>query len=183
MALSAARLQKRIAVQKKSAMHGKDPMSRRSLSGGVKSMSQILAMKARLREIVAQKKSNVPVKGQVPQTSLSSGVISISRALVMKARLRRELLLRKVASISESDLKRLFAKADRNSDGFLSRKECGRVLKKICGRKLEPNGAFVLRTIDVDKNGGVSHEEFMKFIKRSQTSLSSGVKSISQILP
>ena len=129
-------------------------------------MSQILAMKARLREIVAQKKSNVPVKGQVPQTSPSSGVISVSRVLLMKARLRRELLLRKVASVSEPDLKRLFAKADRNSDGFLSRKEFGRVLKNICGRKLEPNElAFVLRTIDVDKNGGVSHEEFMKFVK------------------
>ena len=43
------------------------------------------------------------------------------------------------------------------------------MMKKIVGRKLQPNElAFVLRSIDTDHNGGISLEEFMKFTRRSQ---------------
>ncbi|XP_041365329.1 calmodulin-like [Gigantopelta aegis] len=67
--------------------------------------------------------------------------------------------------VTESDLRRTFKEIDKSGDGFLDRKELGKVLVK-CGKKLtDAELDTIVEKVDKDGDGQISYEEFLKAFK------------------
>ena len=69
---------------------------------------------------------------------------------------------------SDRGLKRLFDHIDQDGSGAISREELQRALEKAYGVNVQKLPDHVMPVMDVDKNGSISLEEFMKTIRAAE---------------